>query len=65
MKIIVLMASPNSKGSTSILVEQFRKGAEEKGHSVEVIEVCKLNISPCTGCVACGYEGDCVQNDDN
>ena len=65
MKIIVLMASPNPKGSTSILVEQFRKGAEEKGHSVEVIEVCKLNISPCTGCVTCGYEGDCVQHDDN
>lgn len=65
MKIVILMGSPNSKGSTSILVEQFRKGAEESNHTVEVIEVCKLNVNPCTGCVACGYEGDCVQNDDN
>ena len=59
------MASPNSKGSTSILAEQFRKGAEESGHEVEMINVCELNINPCTGCVACGYEGDCVQRDDN
>jgi len=65
MKIVILMASPNSKGSTSILAEQFRKGAEESGHEVEMINVCELNINPCTGCVACGYEGDCVQRDDN
>ena len=65
MKIVVLMGSPNINGSTSMLVQSFRKGAEEKGHSVCVIDVCKLNIAPCTGCVACGYEGDCVQRDDN
>ncbi len=35
MKIIVLMGSPNRTGSTGILVEQFKKGAEEAGHSVE------------------------------
>lgn len=65
MKIVVLMGSPNINGSTNMLVQSFRKGAEEKGHSVCVIDVCKLNIAPCTGCVACGYEGDCVQRDDN
>ena len=64
MKIIVLMGSPNSKGSTSILVEEFKRGAEEAGHSVEVIDVCHANIHPCIGCVACGYEGPCVQKDD-
>jgi multimeric flavodoxin WrbA len=32
MKITVLMGSPNRKGSTSILVEQFKKGAEQAGH---------------------------------
>lgn len=65
MKIVVLMASPNTDGSTRILAESFAKGAEEGGHSVEIIDVCTLNIAPCTGCVACGYEGDCVQHDDN
>lgn len=65
MKIVILMGSPNPKGSTSILAESFKKGAEEGGHTVEQIDVCRLNVNPCTGCVACGYEGDCVQNDDN
>ena len=64
MKIIVLMGSPNPKGSTSILVEQFRRGAEESGHAVEVIDVCRAEIHPCIGCVRCGYEGPCVQKDD-
>ena len=65
MKITVLMGSPNRKGSTGILVDEFKKGAEESGHQVEVIDVCHANIHPCTGCVACGYEGPCVQKDDN
>ena len=64
MKIIVLLGSPNPKGSTGILVEQFRRGAEESRHVVEVIDVCRAEIHPCTGCVRCGYEGPCVQKDD-
>ena len=64
MKIVVLMGSPNIKGSTSILVDAFQKGAKECGHEVEVIDVCHGNIHPCIGCVKCGYEGPCVQKDD-
>lgn len=65
MKIVVLMGSPNKKGSTSILVDNFLKGASDAGHSCKVIDVTRMNIHPCTGCVACGYEGPCVQKDDN
>ena len=65
MKITVLFASPNKNGSTSILVDNFKRGAEENGHTVEVLDVCKMNIHPCIGCVHCGYEGPCVQKDDN
>lgn len=64
MRIVVLMGSPNRKGSTSILVESFARGAADAGHSCEVIDVCHANIHPCTGCVVCGYEGPCVQKDD-
>lgn len=49
MKIIVLMGSPNHRGSTSILVEEFKRGAEESHHLVEVIDVCHADIKPCTG----------------
>ena len=64
MKITILMGSPNRNGSTSILTDEFKRGAEEAGHTCEVIDVCHANIHPCTGCVACGYEGPCVQKDD-
>ena len=64
MKITVLMGSPNKRGSTSILVDEFIRGASETGHDVEVIDVCHSNIHPCIGCVRCGYEGPCVQKDD-
>lgn len=64
MKIVVLFASPNVHGSTSLLVESFQKGAREAGHDVEFIDVTKAKIHHCTGCVACGYEGTCVINDD-
>ena len=40
MKIIMLMGSLNRNGSTGILVENFKKGAEEAGHTVEVIDGC-------------------------
>lgn len=65
MKIIILFASPNKNGSTAILTDHFMRGAKENGHTVEVIDVCKMNIRPCIGCVRCGYEGPCVQKDDN
>lgn len=64
MKILVLGGSPNKKGSTQILIENFRSGAEEACHTVTVLDVAHMNVRPCTGCIACGYDGPCVQKDD-
>lgn len=65
MKIVLLQGSPNKNGSTNIIAEHFTEGAEEAGHSVVRFDVAKMDIKPCTGCVACGYEGPCVQKDEN
>ena len=64
MKIVILFGSPNRSGSTGVLTDEFTRGAEEKGHEVERIDVCHMNVHPCLGCVRCGYEGPCVQKDD-
>lgn len=64
MKIVILQGSPNRKGSTNLLVEEFTRGATEAGHRVERFDLGTMNIHPCIGCVACGYEGPCVQKDD-
>ena len=44
MKIVVLEGSPNRKGSTHILADCFRQGAEEAGHTVELIDVTHADI---------------------
>lgn len=64
MKIVVLLGSPNPQGSSHLLAECFRQGAQEAGHTVEIIDVAHADIHPCTGCIHCGYEGPCSQKDD-
>lgn len=64
MKIAVLEGSPNKNGSSNLLAAEFIRGAEEAGHSVQVIDAAHADIHPCTGCIHCGYEGPCMQKDD-
>ena len=64
MNVIVLQGSPNANGSTALLAAEFAHGAREAGHAVDVVDVAALDIAPCTGCVACGYEGPCMRSDD-
>ena len=64
MKILILGGSPNRNGSTQMLIESFSRGAREAGHTVTVLDTAHMNVRPCTGCIACGYDGPCVQRDD-
>lgn len=63
MKIVILEGSPVKNGSSNSLAEEFKKGAEEAGHTVYVIDATRTDIHPCTGCVHCGYEGPGAQKD--
>ncbi len=64
MRILVLNGSPNQNGSTRLLIDGFTRGAGEAGHRVSVLDTAHMNVHPCTGCIACGYDGTCVQKDD-
>ena len=64
MKILALTGSPNKNGSSNLLASEFTRGAEEAGHSVRLVDAAHMRISPCTGCIHCGYDGPCVQKDD-
>ncbi len=64
MRIVVLEGSPNKNGSSALLADSFKQGAEKAGHTVEIIDAAHADIHPCTGCIHCGYEGPCVQKDD-
>ena len=64
MRIAVLKGSPNVNGSSNMLADNFIKGAKEAGHEIVEIDAAHADISPCIGCVHCGYEGECVLSDD-
>lgn len=66
MKILVLNGSPRPKGDTAEMVAVFKEAAEKAEHTVEAVNVCRMNIK---GCMACEYchgkgEGTCIQKDD-
>jgi multimeric flavodoxin WrbA len=64
-KILILTGSPRKNGNSDMLADAFMKGAQEMGHTVNKIEVAKLNISGCMACEMCWTkDGACVQCDD-
>ena len=56
MQILVLNGSPRPHGNTAAMVEAFRKGAEENGHVVTVVNVC--------GKRPCCHRGECLPEED-
>ena len=64
-KVLILEGSPRRNGNSAILSEEFARGAEEAGCSVEKVRVCGRKIAGCLGCNACYRNGGtCVQKDD-
>ncbi len=62
--ILGLMGSPRLRGNTSILLDAVLDGAREAGASVERIDLAKLSIAECDGCLACWKGKDCPKQDD-
>lgn len=64
MNILALTGSPRKNGNSNYLVEEFTKGATEKGHKVFRFDAAHSSVHPCMACNACGMDGPCVFNDD-
>lgn len=64
-KIVILSGSPRINGNSSLLCNEFARGAEEAGHNVEKINVARKKVSGCLGCNYCTRNnGECIQKDD-
>ncbi len=64
-KVLILEGSPRRNGNSAILSDEFARGAEEAGCSVEKVRVCGKKIAGCLGCNGCYRNGGaCVQKDD-
>lgn len=66
MKITVIQGSPHKQGSSNILAEQFKAGAEKAGHEVVIFDAAHAKIAPCIACEYCHTRGGgvCCQQDD-
>ena len=64
-KVLILEGSPRRNGNSAILSDEFARGAEEAGCSVEKVRIAGKKIAGCLGCNACYRNGGiCVQKDD-
>jgi len=65
MKIVGIQSSPKRKNSNTLkLLEAALEGARESGAETEIIDITRLKINYCKGCVTCYKEGICHQKDD-
>ncbi len=63
-KVLIISASPRTGGNSDLLCDQFKKGAEEAGNTVEKVQLQKQKIGGCLACYGCRGTGVCVQKDD-
>lgn len=64
-KVLAIVSSPRKNGNSEILADEFLKGAEDAGNTVEKICLREKSISPCIACETCLRNGGlCVQHDD-
>jgi multimeric flavodoxin WrbA len=62
--ILALQGSPRLKGNTRILVDAVLEGAHARGAAVERVDLAKLSVQECDGCLACWKGKDCPKQDD-
>lgn len=63
-KVLAILGSPHTNGTTAAMLNLAIHEAEKQGLSVTKINLYEKNLSFCTGCRACMDTQICVQNDD-
>ena len=65
MKITVITGSPRKNGGSTLLVEEFIKGAQENGHEIYRFDAHFKSVNFCIGCNHCEMGKNlCVFKDD-
>ena len=64
-KVLILSGSPRKGGNSDILCDEFMRGAQESGNTVEKIRAAGKKIHPCSACYYCrDHGGACAHKDD-
>jgi len=64
MKVLAIVGTNRRNGLVERLCQSVLKGAEEKGHETEMINLYDYDIKACVGCWACASKGKCFLEDD-
>ena len=63
-KVLILSGSPRKNGNSDLLCNEFLRGAQDAGHTVEKIRVQEKKVACCLACYACKETGVCTIRDD-
>lgn len=63
-KVLIVSTSLRNGSNSDLLAEEFAKGAQAAGHSVEKISLVGKTVNFCKGCLACQMTHRCVIQDD-
>lgn len=64
MRILVLNGSPHKNGTVANLLKSIVHGTSDR-HEVEWIDLYELNIKPCTACMKCRPDKECILPQDD
>jgi multimeric flavodoxin WrbA len=64
MKILAIVGSPRKGSNSTMLLEEFLRGAVAYGAQIQVIRPWQMQIAPCDARNACYTTGRCVIEDD-
>jgi len=64
MKALGICGSPRTRGNTEIMLGFVLGELKSLGAETETINVCRMNIRPCTSCRTCVTTGKCCVDDD-
>lgn len=59
MNVLIMNASPRKKGVTSTLLAEV-EATISPTHNTEVVQIQKLSIKPCIGCLKCRPDKTCI-----
>ena len=63
-RILILSTSLRNGSNSKALADEFKNGAMESGHYVEMISLEDKSINFCRGCLTCQKTRKCIINDD-
>ncbi len=65
MNILIIKGSPRKGSNSSILADEFAKGAHENGHNIKFFDAGNHEVHPCQACNFCRENiGMCAYSDD-